>query len=76
MLVGLQPTYLPDVLGMSPKLSCAIPGHFKKFKFLFRKTSRWKFLDVKLARFDVKIAAHTENNPSTAANLVLGCCTL
>ena len=32
MLVGLQPTYLLNVLGMSSKSSCATLCHFKKSK--------------------------------------------
>ena len=68
MLVGLlQPIYLRDVVGMSSKSSCATPCHFKKF--FFRKPSRWKFLDVKLARFVARIAEPMENNRSTAAEL-------
>ena len=58
MLVGLQPIYLLNVLGMSSKSSCAATlCHFKTSKFSFRKTSRWKFLDVKPTHFAVSIAA-------------------
>ena len=64
MLEGLQPIYLVDERGMSPKSSCATPCHFKKLKRPFRKTSRGKFLDLKLARFAVRIAAFMENNRS------------
>ena len=72
MLVGLQPIYFLDdvgLLGMSSKSSCGTPCHFKKPKFSLRKTSRWKFLDVKLARIAVRIAAPMENNRSAAAGL-------
>ena len=76
MLVGLQPIYLLDVLGMSSKSSCATPCHFKKSRFSFRKTSLWKFLDVKLTHFAVRIAASIENYRSTADELCKGCCIL
>ena len=66
MLVGLLPIYLLDVLGMSSKWSCATLYHFKNFPF--RKTSRWKFLDVKPTHFAV-IAAPKKNNLSTAEEL-------
>ena len=79
MLVILQPIYLQDVLGMSSKSSCATFCHFKKSKFLFRKASLLKFLDVKPARFAVR----TESNHDPwkvivpqQRNLVRGCCTL
>ena len=68
MLVDLQPIYFLNVglLGMLSKSSCATPCHFKNLKFSFRKTSHWQFLDVKLARFAVGIAAPMENNRSTS----------
>ena len=74
MLRGqLQPTYSLDVLGMSLKSSFATtPCHFKKLEFPFGKTSRWKFLDVELARFAVRIATPIENNRFTAAELGKG----
>ena len=74
MLVGLQPIHLLDLQGMSSKSSRATPCHFKKPKLLFRKTSREKFLDFKLARFAVRIAALMENNRSTAAEFGKGVC--
>ena len=69
MLVGLEPIYLLNVLGMSSKSFCATLRHFKKSKFPFTKTSRWKFLDLKLTHFAVRIAAPLENNRSTAEEL-------
>ena len=59
---------------MSSTSSCSTPCHFKKPKFPFRKTSLWKFLDVKLARFAVRIAlaATMENNGCTVAELGKG----
>ena len=66
MLVGLQPIYLLNVLGISSKSSCATLCHFKKSKFSFTKTSRWKFLDLKPTHFAVRIAAPLGNNRSTA----------
>ena len=71
MLVGLQPTYLLNVLGMRLKSSCASATlcHFKKSKFSFTKTSRWKFLDLKSTHFAVRIAAPSENNRSTTKEL-------
>ena len=77
MLVGLQHICLLDVLGMPSESSCATLCHFKKPKYPFRKTSRSKFLDVKLARFAVRLAAPMENNRSTATKLgkaAKGCC--
>ena len=69
MLVGLEPIYLLKVLGMSSKSSCATLRHFKKSKFSFTKTSRWKFLDLKLTHFAVRIAAPLGNNRSTPEEL-------
>ena len=69
MLVGLQPIYLLNVLGMSSKSSCATLCLFKKSKFSFTKSSRWKFLDLKPTHFAVKIAAPLGNNRSTAEEL-------
>ena len=43
-LIGMQFIYLLDMLGKSSKSSCATSCHFKKTKFPFTKTSRWKFL--------------------------------
>ena len=61
---------------MSSKSSCATLCHFKKSKFSFTKTSRWKFLDLKPTHFAVRIAAPLENNRSTAEDLGEWCCTL
>ena len=61
---------------MSSKSSCATLCHFKKSKFSFTKTSRWKFLDLKSTHFAVRIAAPLGNNRSTAENLGERCCTL
>ena len=69
MLVGLQPIYLLNVVGMSSKSSSATLCHFKKSKFFFTKTSRWKFLDLKPTHFAVRIAAPLGNNRSTAEEL-------
>ena len=69
MLVGLQLIYLLDVLSISSKSCCATLYHFKKFRFPFRKTSRWKFLDVKLAQLAVRMAAPMENNRTTTEEL-------
>ena len=69
MLVGLQPIYLLNVVGMSSKSSRAILCRFKKSKFFFTKTSRWKFLDLKPTHFAVRIAAPLGNNRSTAEEL-------
>ena len=76
ILVGLQPIYLLNVLGMSSKSSCATLCHFKKSKFSFTETNRWKFFHLKPTHFAVRIAAILENNRSTKRNLVRGCCTL
>ena len=69
MLVGLQPIYLLNVVGMSSKSSSAILCRFKKSKFSFTKTSRWKFLDLKPTHFAVRIAAPLGNNRFTAEEL-------
>ena len=69
MLVGLQPIYLLIVLGMSSKSFCATLCHFKKFKFSFTKTSRWKFLDLKPTHFAARIATPLGNNRSIAEKL-------
>ena len=69
ILVGLQPIYLLNVLGMSSKSSCATLCHFKNSKFSFTKTSRWKFLDLKPTHFAVGIVAPLGNNRSTAEEL-------
>ena len=69
MLLRLQLIYFLDVLGMSSKSSCAKPF---PTKFPFRKTSRWKFFDVKLTHFAARIAAPMENNRSTAKKLGKG----
>ena len=69
MLVGLQPIYLLNVLGVSSKSSSATLCHFKKAKFSFTKASRWKFHDVKPTYFAVRIAAPLENNHSTTEEL-------
>ena len=69
MLVGLQPIYLPNVLGMSLKLFCATVRHFQKSKFSFTKTRCWKFLDLMPNQFAVKIAAFPGSNRSTAEEL-------
>ena len=69
MLVGLQPIYLLNVVGMSSKSSCATLCHFKKPKFSFTKTSLWKFLDLKQTHIAVRIAATLGNNRSTAEKL-------
>ena len=62
MLVGLQPIYLLNVLGMSSKSFCAATlCYFKKSKFSFRKTSRWMFLDVKPAHFAVRHMARGQS---------------
>ena len=45
------------------------PLPLKKSKFPLRKTSRSKFLDVKLARLAVRIRELKENKHSTAAEL-------
>ena len=64
------------MLGMPSKSSCATLYHFKKSKFFFTKTSRWKFLDLKPTHFAVRIAAPLGNNRSTAEDLAERCCTL
>ena len=69
MLVGLLPIYLQNVLGMTSKSSCATLCYFKKSKFSFTKTSRWKFLDLKPTYFAVRIAAPLGNNRSTTEKL-------
>ena len=69
MLVGLQPIYLLNVVGLSSQSSSATLCHFKKSKFFFTKTSRWKFLDLKPTHFAVRIAAPLGNNRSTAEEL-------
>ena len=69
MLIGLQPIYLLNVVGMLSKSSSAILCRFKKFKFSFTKASRWKFLDLKPTHFAVRIAAPLGNNRSTAEEL-------
>ena len=69
MLVGLQPIYLLNVLGMSSKSFCATRCPFKTSKFFFTKTSRWKFFDLKPPHFAVRIAAPLGNNCSTAEKL-------
>ena len=69
MLVGLQPIYLLNVVGLSSQSSSATLCHFKKSKFFFTKTSRWKFLDLKPTHFAVRIAAPLGNNCSTAEEL-------
>ena len=78
MLVGLQSIYLLNVLDISSKSSCAKnlsfvqkikKSHFKKSKFSFTKTSRWKFLDFKPTHFAVRIAAPLGNNRSAAEEL-------
>ena len=69
MLVGAQPIYLLNVLGMSSKSSCATLCHFKKSEFFFTKTSRWKFLDLKRTHFAVRIAAPLGNNRFTEEEL-------
>ena len=46
-----------------------IPCHFQKSKFSLRKTSRSRFLAVKLARLAVRILELKENKRSTAAEL-------
>ena len=71
MLVSLQLIYLLQVVAMSSKSSFANSCHLKS-KFVFRKTNRWEFFDVKLARFAARIATPIENNRSTAAELVKG----
>ena len=68
MLVGLQPIYLLQVVGMSSK-SIATLCHFKKSNFSVTKTSRWKFLDLKPTHFAVRIVAPLGNNRSTAEEL-------
>ena len=71
MMVGLvQSIYLLNVVGMSSKLFCATLCHVKQSKFPFKKTSCWKFLDVKLTHF--AIAAPIENNCSTVEELGTG----
>ena len=65
--------YLLDVqLGMSSRSSCATLYHFKKSKFPFRKTSRWKFFDIKPTHFGARTAASKENNHFTAEELGKG----
>ena len=77
MLLGLQPIYLLNVVGMSLKSSCATLCHFKKSKFFFTKTSCWKFLDLKPIHFAVRIAAPLwEIIVPQQRNLVRVCCTL
>ena len=73
MLVGVHST-ASCLLNMS---SIRLVQHFcrfKKSKFLFRKTSRWKFFDIKLARFVERISAPVKNNRSTAAELGKSMC--
>ena len=72
MFLGLQPIYLLDKLGMSLKSFCATLCHFKKCKFPFRKTSCWKFVNIKLTHFAVRRAAPMENNRSTTEELGKG----
>ena len=73
MLVDLQPINLPHVqAGMSSKSSYPTLCHFKKSEFPFRKTSLWKFLDVKPTHFAARTAASKENNRSTAEELGKG----
>ena len=69
MLVGMQHIYVLNVLGMSSKSFGATLSHFKKSKFSFTKTSRWKFFDLKPTHFAVKVAALQGNNRSTADKL-------
>ena len=69
MFLGLWPIYLLDELGMSLKSFCATLCQFKKSKFPFRKTSRWRFVDVMLTHFAVRRAAPRENNRSTTEEL-------
>ena len=69
MLVGLQLICLLNVPGISSKSSYTTLCHFKKSKFSFTKTSRWKFLDLKPTHFAVRIAASLRNNRSTAEEL-------
>ena len=68
---GLQPIYLLDAQGMSSKLFCVTFATLKNLSFP-RKTSRWKCLEVELARFIVMIAAHMENDRSSAAKVGKG----
>ena len=77
MLVGLQHIYLLDVhLGMSSISSFATLSHFENFKFPFRKTSYWKFLDFKPTHFAARTAVSKENNRSAAEKRGEGYCTL
>ena len=69
MLVGLQPIYSLNVLGMSSNSPYATLCHFKKPKFSFTKTSCWKFLDLMPTHFAVRIVAPLGNNRSTAEEL-------
>ena len=71
MLVDLKPIYVLNVLlGMSSKSSTSTFCHFKKSKFPFRKTSRWKFLDVKLTQFSARTAASKKIIVPQQRNLV------
>ena len=49
-----------------------LPSLQKVAMFSFRKTSHWKWINVKLTRFAVRIAAPTENIRFTAAELYKG----
>ena len=69
MLVGLQLTYLLNVLGMSSKSSCATLCHFNKSKFSFTKQAVGSFSTLSQLIFAVRIAAPLENNRSTAEEL-------
>ena len=77
MLIGLQPIYYTRCAGHVIKIVlCATLCHLKKPKLPFRKTCCGKFLDVKLARFALRITALMENNRSTATEFgkgVLSC---
>ena len=67
MLLGLQPIYLPNVQDKTViKVVLCNLCHFKKSKFSFTKTSRWKFLDLKPTYVAVRIAATLGNIRSTA----------
>ena len=46
--------------------------HYTKFWFDFRKTRRWKFLNVKVARFAVTTAASMQYNRFTTAEIGKG----
>ena len=72
----LQPIYIFNLLSMLRKSFCTTFCHFKKSKFSFTKTSRWKFFDLQPTHFAVRITAPVGNNCFTVAELDERRCTL